>query len=231
MLNLAFASLVDPRRLLPLSLEFHPCAFYKSSFSHRRVAPRTAAWPKQFRSVYQGDCLGQHAHQPEVPIWPLTWRKCNPPQTHTKISRATPRPTCSTRTTSTSGGPSRSLHLTELEIIIERRPSTGEMAYQMEATLFPQARSFTTQTLDPGILALLVEAPLTAPGAHRTQRVCFRKTISLRYPILISSRLDTSHVPCKFFKIGQCQAGKACPFSHSTDTSKFETPCKYFAKV
>ena len=43
--------------------------------------------------------------------------------------------------------------------------------------------------------------------------------------------LDTSHVPCKFFKVGQCQAGKACPFSHSTDTSKFETPCKYFAKV
>ncbi|MCJ1388971.1 hypothetical protein MMC18_001823 [Xylographa bjoerkii] len=41
---------------------------------------------------------------------------------------------------------------------------------------------------------------------------------------------NTSHVPCKFFKIGQCQAGKACPFSHSTDTSKFETPCKYFAK-
>lgn len=45
------------------------------------------------------------------------------------------------------------------------------------------------------------------------------------------TRSDTAHVPCKFFKIGQCQAGKACPFSHSTDTSKFETPCKYFAKV
>ena len=48
---------------------------------------------------------------------------------------------------------------------------------------------------------------------------------------LISFCIDTSHVPCKFFKIGQCQAGKACPFLHSTDTSKFETPCKYFAKV
>ena len=42
---------------------------------------------------------------------------------------------------------------------------------------------------------------------------------------------DTSHVPCKFFKVGQCQAGKACPFSHSTDASKFEMPCKYFSKV
>ncbi len=42
---------------------------------------------------------------------------------------------------------------------------------------------------------------------------------------------DTSHVPCKFFRSGQCQAGKACPFSHSTDVSTADTPCKYFAKV
>ena len=42
---------------------------------------------------------------------------------------------------------------------------------------------------------------------------------------------DTSHVPCKFFRTGQCQAGKACPFSHSTDVSTVDTPCKYFAKV
>lgn len=46
-----------------------------------------------------------------------------------------------------------------------------------------------------------------------------------RYPA------DTSHVPCKFFRSGQCQAGKACPFSHSTDVSTVDTPCKYFAKV
>lgn len=44
-------------------------------------------------------------------------------------------------------------------------------------------------------------------------------------------RPDTSHVPCKFFRSGQCQAGKACPFSHSTDISTADTPCKYFAKV
>lgn len=42
---------------------------------------------------------------------------------------------------------------------------------------------------------------------------------------------DTSHVPCKFFRTGQCQAGKACPFSHSTDVTTVDTPCKYFAKV
>ncbi|KAL8744017.1 MAG: hypothetical protein Q9190_003702 [Brigantiaea leucoxantha] len=41
---------------------------------------------------------------------------------------------------------------------------------------------------------------------------------------------NTSHVPCKFFRLGQCQAGKACPFSHSTDISSIDTPCKYFSK-
>lgn len=40
---------------------------------------------------------------------------------------------------------------------------------------------------------------------------------------------DLSHVPCKFFRQGQCQAGAACPFSHDYDHS--EQPCKYFSKV
>lgn len=41
---------------------------------------------------------------------------------------------------------------------------------------------------------------------------------------------DTSHVPCKFFRQGACQAGNACPFSHDIGASA-ETVCKYFAKV
>lgn len=48
---------------------------------------------------------------------------------------------------------------------------------------------------------------------------------------LTHNKPDTSHVPCKFFREGNCQAGHACQFSHSTDASKFEQPCKYFAKV
>ncbi|KAJ9648695.1 hypothetical protein H2199_000608 [Coniosporium tulheliwenetii] len=41
---------------------------------------------------------------------------------------------------------------------------------------------------------------------------------------------NTSHVPCKFFRQGACQAGKACPFMHSTEPSTDVAPCKYFQK-
>ncbi|KAK4450553.1 zinc finger protein LEE1 [Podospora aff. communis PSN243] len=40
---------------------------------------------------------------------------------------------------------------------------------------------------------------------------------------------NTSHVPCKFFRQGACQAGVACPFSHDLSVAS-ETVCKYFAK-
>lgn len=40
---------------------------------------------------------------------------------------------------------------------------------------------------------------------------------------------NTSHVPCKFFRQGQCQAGNSCPFSHDLAAAA-ENICKYFAK-
>ncbi|KAB8346140.1 hypothetical protein FH972_023186 [Carpinus fangiana] len=39
---------------------------------------------------------------------------------------------------------------------------------------------------------------------------------------------NTTHVPCKFFRQGNCQAGAACPFDHSMEP---EPPCKYFMKA
>ncbi|KAG9229126.1 hypothetical protein BJ875DRAFT_446249 [Amylocarpus encephaloides] len=42
-------------------------------------------------------------------------------------------------------------------------------------------------------------------------------------------RQNTSHVPCKFFRQGACQAGSACPFSHDL-ASTTDNVCKYFAK-
>ncbi|AOA64984.1 Zinc finger protein [Komagataella phaffii CBS 7435] len=41
---------------------------------------------------------------------------------------------------------------------------------------------------------------------------------------------NLSHVPCKFYRQGACQAGSSCPFSHTlTQTSQAAT-CKYFQK-
>lgn len=50
--------------------------------------------------------------------------------------------------------------------------------------------------------------------------------------ILSSTSKNLSHVPCKFFKQGICQAGKSCPFSHDLDSSTGadKLPCKYFQK-
>ncbi|CAG8971378.1 hypothetical protein HYALB_00006928 [Hymenoscyphus albidus] len=42
-------------------------------------------------------------------------------------------------------------------------------------------------------------------------------------------RQNTSHVPCKFFRQGMCQAGSACPFSHDLASTN-DNVCKYFAK-
>lgn len=42
--------------------------------------------------------------------------------------------------------------------------------------------------------------------------------------------IGTSHVPCKFYPLGTCQAGSACQFSHDLDTTVQNAPCKYFAK-
>ncbi|KAH8592360.1 hypothetical protein B0O99DRAFT_689837 [Bisporella sp. PMI_857] len=43
------------------------------------------------------------------------------------------------------------------------------------------------------------------------------------------AKQNTSHVPCKFFRQGACQAGQSCPFSHDLN-STVDNVCKYFAK-
>lgn len=45
-------------------------------------------------------------------------------------------------------------------------------------------------------------------------------------------RKDCSHIPCKFFMVGTCQAGKTCPFSHDAYVIEkaFHMPCKYYMK-
>lgn len=48
----------------------------------------------------------------------------------------------------------------------------------------------------------------------------------------LSNNKNLGHVPCKFFKQGNCQAGNSCPFLHETEKSmKSEKMiCKYFQK-
>ncbi|TAQ88879.1 hypothetical protein B7494_g2784 [Chlorociboria aeruginascens] len=43
-------------------------------------------------------------------------------------------------------------------------------------------------------------------------------------------RQNTSHVPCKFFRQGACQAGKACPFSHDLASTTDNGNCKFGPK-
>lgn len=47
-----------------------------------------------------------------------------------------------------------------------------------------------------------------------------------------NSNKNLSHVPCKFFRQGICQAGASCPFSHNLDGTlgADALPCKYFQK-
>lgn len=105
------------------------------------------------------------------------------------------------------------------------RMGTVECQYQTGCSIMYPMEVRGIAGLCPWVLSMGREA-------RQTQRVCFYITPERpREKTLIWLSLDTSHVPCKFFRSGQCQAGKACPFSHSTDISTVDTPCKYFAKV
>ncbi|XXZ98089.1 hypothetical protein QA089_000571 [Meyerozyma guilliermondii] len=46
------------------------------------------------------------------------------------------------------------------------------------------------------------------------------------------SNKNLSHVPCKFYRQGNCSAGSSCPFSHNLDgtLAADKLPCKYFQK-
>ncbi|KAI9888991.1 MAG: hypothetical protein M1814_006049 [Vezdaea aestivalis] len=77
--------------------------------------------------------------------------------------------------------------------------------------------------------AVAVPPPVTNRSGHNSAR-SINAIHSLDGPRSPPSGKNTSHVPCKFFRQGACQAGKACPFSHAIDVATDHTPCKYFAK-
>ncbi|ORZ40417.1 hypothetical protein BCR44DRAFT_1386132, partial [Catenaria anguillulae PL171] len=45
-----------------------------------------------------------------------------------------------------------------------------------------------------------------------------------------STASSTQHIPCKFYRSGQCQAGDKCSFSHATEQPASPLYCKYYAK-
>lgn len=91
-----------------------------------------------------------------------------------------------------------------------------------------RCHSHSTLTTLPPPARLL----LTRSSALAKPTSCFAPSPNSIDPALTRFLLftDTSHVPCKFFRQGACQAGTACPFSHDLGAAS-ETVCKYFAKV
>ncbi|KAF2227775.1 hypothetical protein BDZ85DRAFT_271300 [Elsinoe ampelina] len=69
--------------------------------------------------------------------------------------------------------------------------------------------------------------PMVIPGQARGMQTYGSGFSGARSP---PKQKSTSHVPCKFFPIGQCQAGAACQFSHDLDPTRQNAPCKYFAR-
>ncbi|KAI8871751.1 hypothetical protein GQ42DRAFT_113740, partial [Ramicandelaber brevisporus] len=45
-----------------------------------------------------------------------------------------------------------------------------------------------------------------------------------------SSSSGVRHVPCKFFRMGKCQNGDKCPFSHDLNNTSEIGECEYFLK-
>ncbi|KAF4554619.1 Cps3-like protein [Elsinoe fawcettii] len=69
--------------------------------------------------------------------------------------------------------------------------------------------------------------PMVIPGQGRGNQQYRDGFATARSP---PKQKSTSHVPCKFYPIGQCQAGAACQFSHDLDPTTQNAPCKYFAR-
>jgi hypothetical protein len=83
-------------------------------------------------------------------------------------------------------------------------------------------------------------APMTVPGGrmgngnshgHGQGGANPRGEMAFGGPRSPPNNKNTSHVPCKFYRQGACQAGKACPFLHSDEPLTERAPCKYFTKV
>lgn len=62
------------------------------------------------------------------------------------------------------------------------------------------------------------------------QKVSYERSLVVLLPETYTHQsTDTSHVPCRFYPLGQCQAGNTCAFKHTTE--RMDAQCRYFLKV
>ena len=102
-----------------------------------------------------------------------------------------------------------------------------EAGFQIPPDFHISARGMTTNGHEP------VQMPRGPTSNLPPRRQSHRSTMSMSaFDISRSppNPKSTSHVPCKFFRTGQCQAGPACPFSHDFASTGDEI-CRYFQKV
>lgn len=155
------------------------------------------------------------------------------PSTDPNPSRlcAHPNPRLKKTSTMATSHPSEHRHLRSGSLNIQ--PQSGRAGAMMSPISAPHRfdgpRSPPSTSLPPSYTApgTLVD------GGRRPTHLRGRVQRSLLGLVLTGYRAletDTSHVPCKFFRQGACQAGNACPFSHDLSAAS-ENVCKYFAKV
>jgi hypothetical protein len=107
--------------------------------------------------------------------------------------------------------------------------STGSL--NIPNGLGPQngANNGQPQIMGPIVPGQRLDGPRSPPSKQSEQYYMIQASLSWLHANWLALA-DTSHVPCKFFRQGACQAGKACPFSHDL-ASTTDNVCKYFAKV
>lgn len=117
---------------------------------------------------------------------------------------------------------------------VSRRPSRN-LRHQLSNGAMAGANSHAPMAVPGGRInghdhrANLRDMGFAGPRSPPNNKSASPCAFSFSLPSLLTAP-DTSHVPCKFYRQGACQAGKACPFLHSDEPLTERAPCKYFTK-
>jgi hypothetical protein len=121
-----------------------------------------------------------------------------------------------------------------VEIHLLCRPKYHQLQMEIQVVMRCLHQFFLSSLIHNHLVLRLVPVvrSLKAPAALLAVRVGLSYHLKIKIaPHATNGISDLNHVPCKFFRQGACQAGKACPFSHNMDPTIETAPCKYFSKV